>query len=205
MRLRLLEPRASPPFAARVALFVLALAALGATYAATGSVALQTLVVFAAALAYPAAGHVLGSDERDELMEIARLRNPPLRVLAGSLAGVLAWGGAVMFVLPDPEFGPWFLYWLVLAPWMELHVLLARLDFRRRGAAGWSTPRPLRDATVAGVGIAAVLGPPLAFDDDLGLGGAAATAIGCGAIVFAMTLRFARRQAASARGERRSA
>jgi hypothetical protein len=78
---RLLEPSSPPPFAARIALFGVALAALGGTYAATGSLALQTLVAFAAALAYPAAAHVLGSDESDGLVAIARLRNPRLRVL----------------------------------------------------------------------------------------------------------------------------
>jgi hypothetical protein len=172
----------------RVAFFAAGLAALGAIYLLTRSAELQTLVLFALAFGVlPTLRYRFGRG--DTLPEI-KDRNAPLGVWALSILFAIAWGGATFLAVPRAA-GPWFLWWLMMWPWIEVHTHLAERELRRHGTAGWQPTRPLRDSILAGVAVVPfVVGIELADSGDLTA--AIVNGLMCGLIVFAVGGTFAR-------------
>jgi hypothetical protein len=171
----------------RVSFFVVGLVALAAVYAATGSSALQVLVLLALTWGLlPALLRRFGT-ERPELARL-RDRNPPAAVIVRSLVVAVAWG-AVTFLLLAPVIGglgPWFWWWVVMWPWLEVSGFLTRRELARKPEQEWRARRPARDSAVAGAAVAPFIAGLTLLDGD-GVGTAVAGGVASGAIVFAIS------------------
>jgi hypothetical protein len=178
---------------------------LGASYAATSSEGVQVLALLALTFGvYPAATRALG--ERSEYAKVARDLSAPRRVMAVSLAFLLLWGALIYVAAPELELGPWFWWWVVFCPWMEVHVLLAEGQLLRSGGAGWKPARPLRDSLLAGPLTAAVIAVITSLQGAR-LGEALLTGLLCAGVVLALAGAFvwmSRRAATSPRPPRTS-
>jgi hypothetical protein len=172
----------------RWALFVFGLVALGGSYAATGSEGVQVLALFALTFGiYPAVTGAFG--QSSPLIEVARDLNAPFGVVAMSVAFLVLWGALIFVAAPDLGLGPWFWWWAVMWPWLEVYVYLAERRLHRDGAANWTPARPLRDSVLAGVitaPVIAVITSLQGFD----VGEALLTGCLCGFIVFAIAGAF---------------
>jgi hypothetical protein len=175
----------------RIAFFVLGLVVLGATYAASGSEALQVLALFVLTLGVFPAIRRRTRSEADQ-PEAVRERNPPLSVTALSLGFALAWGALVFAAAPDLGVGPWFWWWVVMWLWAEVNASLVGHRFRRDGGENWKRVRPIHDAALWGAVTAGVLVIIFLLE---GSSAAEALLTGalCGFIVFAMTAAVTRR------------
>jgi hypothetical protein len=190
-----------PPRRVRLALFALGLPALGGVYAATESEGYQVLVLFALTFGVlPALSRRYGV--RDGYTEATERANIPARVLAWSLVVVAPWV-ALTFLLVPKSLGPWFWWWLVMWPWMEVYVLLAERALQRDGPETWREARLVRDSAVAGAVTAPIIAAIMLADDG-GVAEAVITGVLCGFIVFgiAATFTWLRRSAAES-GARR--
>jgi len=185
---RWLVPDARPPRWVRLVVFVFGLAALGVPYVLTQSEGLQLLVVFALAFAVlPAVSRRFGV--RDEYMQAAIDHNPPLRVLALSIAVTIAGGTLLLPAVAALGLGPWFWFWAFMSTWLEAYVYLAERSLRHDGIEIWTPTRPLRDAMLAGVATAPLIFA-LALLDGAGIGEAVAAGVACGFVVFAIAGTF---------------
>jgi hypothetical protein len=177
------------PYGLRWGLFAFGLVALGGTYAATGSEAAQVLVLFALAFGiYPAMTRAFGRS--DALTELARDRTAPVGVVARSLLFFVLWAALIFVAAPDLGLGPWFWWWVVMWPWLEVYIYLAERRLRRDGGgSSWKPIRPLRDTVVAGLATAPVIAV-IALFEGLGVGEALLTGFLCGCIVFLIAGAF---------------
>jgi hypothetical protein len=146
----------------------------------------------------PALSHQYGV--RDEYTEATSRLNVPARAVAWSLVFGLPWAALTFFVVPE-SLGPWFWFWIVIWPWMEVYTYLGERTLRRVGVESWPKARPVRDSAVAG----AVTGPiffAITLADGTAAGEALATGAAGGVIVFAISAAFAwlRRGAAQSAG-----
>ena len=147
---RWLSTDESPPLLDRVVVFSAGLAALAGVAVATNSEPIQLLLLLVLIfIAYPLASRVNPRAARDPVVSAMKARNPPLRVLAFSMPGMAALLALDLVVLADSGLGAGFRVWAVVVPWAELYRFLARRDLSRRGGAGWSHGRPLRDSARA--------------------------------------------------------
>jgi hypothetical protein len=176
-----------PPRRVRLALFAFSLPALAGVYVATDSAGLQFLVLFALTFGVlPVLSRRYGV--RDEYSEATREMNVPARVFVWSLVFGLPWTALTFFAVPE-SLGPWFWFWLVMWPWMEVCVLLAERALQRDGVESWPEARLVRDSAVAG----AVTGPiicAVALVDGAALAEALATGAICAGIVFGIAAAF---------------
>jgi hypothetical protein len=173
-----------PPVGVRLAFCLATLVLLGGTYAATKSEELQILVLYALALGmFPALARRVARG--DPYWEIASERNVPFGVLAVSFAFGIPWAALLHVVVPA-ELGPWFWWWAVIWPWLEVFGYLAERRLERDGPDAWKPIQPRRDSALAGaltapltLGIMLVQGVPVAE--------AVPTSAACGVIVFAIS------------------
>lgn len=186
MRHRLFGPDARLPWPLRVAFFVFSLAVLAGVYAATGSESAQVLALFA--LVFGVQSLLLERfGVRDGYVEALPQRNIPPDVLGVSAAFAAGWGAAVLLFAPDLGVGPWFWWWVVMWPWIEVLALLAERRFRKDGGAEtWRRARPVRDTATAGL-VTVPLVTAIMLLQGSSVGAALATGVGCGVIVFLVT------------------
>ena len=186
MRRRLFGPDARLPWPLRVAFFVLSLAALAGVYAATDSEGAQVLALFALVVGV----HRLLLDRfgvRGGYVEALPQRNIPLDVLGVSVAFIVGWGAVVLLFAPDLGVGPWFWWWVVMWPWLEVLALLAERRFQQDGGAeAWRRARPVRDTATAGL-VTVPLVAAIMLLQGSSAGAALATGVGCGVTVFLIT------------------
>jgi hypothetical protein len=185
----------------RLALFAFGLPALAGVYAATESEGYQVLVLFALTFGVlPALSRRYGV--RDEYTEATDRANVPGRVLAWSLIVVAPWVALTFFLVPK-SLGPWFWWWLVMWPWMEVYVFLAERALERDGAESWREARLVRDSAVAGAVTAPII-VAIMLADDAAVAEAVIAGVLCGFVVFgiAATFTWLRRSAAATDGRR---
>jgi len=176
------------PRGLRWVLFAFGLVVLGGTYAATGSEGAQVLALFALSFGvYPAVNRRFGRP--NGLTQEAWGRNPPLRVLVGTLVFFLVWGALFWILDPDLGLGPWFWWWVVVIPCIEVGAFLAERQLGRDAGAGWKPIRPARDSAVAGILTVPLVTGPLLLAD-FGPGEALVTGFLCGIIFFAIARTF---------------
>jgi len=174
-----------PPRHLRFVMFALGLLALGGIYQATKSEGLQVLALFALTFGVlPALSRRYGV--RDEYTEMAVDVNAPARVLAWSLVFIVPWGALTFFLVPE-SFGPWFSWWLVMWPALEVYAFLAEQALQHDEAQSWSKTRPVRDSALAGAATSPVIFFILTVTGDASVGEAILTGVLCGFIVFGIT------------------
>jgi len=172
----------------RLVFFPGGLAALGVTYTLTGSEELQVVAMFALIFGV-LPGVSRRFDRHDEYTEAVQDRNAPFSVLAFSVTFAVSWGLLVFLIPPELGLGPWFWWWAVVWPWLEVHLYLGERHLRRGGGEAWKPARPLRDSALAGVATAGAI-VVITLLQDATLSEALATAAACGAIVFTITGTF---------------
>ncbi len=176
-----------PPRRVRLAFFAFGLPALAGVYAATESEGYQVLVLFALTFGVlPVLSRRYGV--RDEYAEATDGANVPARVLVWSLVVVAPWVALTFFVVPE-SLGPWFWWWLVMWPWLEVNMFLAERAFQRDGAESWRKERLVRDSAVAGAVTAPII-VLIMLADDAAVAEAVITGVLCGFIVFGITVTF---------------
>lgn len=132
---------------ARLAFWVGGSVALGATHLATESEGLQLLVFLVLMLlAMPAFFRQFGTD--DGYFATVRDRNVPLRVAWPGFAVAVIWGALVLFAIPEAGLGPWFWFWVIMWPWLEVFAWRVEREIESGAAADWPRYRGLRDIAV---------------------------------------------------------
>jgi len=187
------------PLRARLAFFVLGLPPLALIYLATHSVLLQLAVAFALLfVAQPMAarrfGNAVDPAALRELAKLGPMYNPPPALLVEMYLPLAVWGAFVTFVLPKPHLGVGFWGWLICVPGGEAAVFVADQRVRRDGFRGWTSARPLRDITLASLGLATWMGVETLVAGSTVPAALLAAAFGAGAMaIFGLVLvAFAR-------------
>jgi hypothetical protein len=162
---------------------------LGGTYAATGSEGAQVLALFVLTFGLlPAASRRFG--ESSDLLEASRSRNVPWRVVAMSLAFLVLWGAVIFVAAPDLGLGPWFWWWAVMWPGLEIYTYLAERRLHQGGGAeSWKPSRPFRDSVLAGLATVPVI-VVITVVQGFEVGEALLTGLLCGCIVFVLGATF---------------
>ena len=174
-----------PRRALRLSFFAMGALVLGAIGLATQSEAVQLATFLVLAFgAMPAFWRLFGAD--DGYFALVRDRNVPLRVVWPALAFGVTWGALVLFALPEASLGPWFWFWVVMWPWLEVFVWCVERGIRRGEAEEWPRFRGLRDVAWLCLSFVPIaMAVVLLLGDPLWL--AAAVGIAAGGAGFAVT------------------
>lgn len=176
-----------------LAYFAFSLAALAGVALATESEGYGTLLMFVLVFG------VLPALERRfgvpiEYTGVSGDVKPPPRAAARmwglSLAFLVPWGALTYFVVPE-SLGAWFLFWLMLGPWLGVQGYVTKRELRRHGAHEWRPVRMLRDSALGGVATVPAIFAIMLWDG-AGVGEALATGVVCGFIVFVLVVTMTR-------------